>query len=72
MTLPFLSDEEIDGICDGLVQSAAKVRFLKGLGLPVERKPNGRPLVRRCDWDRMAGVAPAQPEGPGPNWSVKC
>jgi hypothetical protein len=46
-----LSDEEIDAICAGLVQNAAKVRYLRQvLRLPVDRRPNGRPLVKRADW----------------------
>ena len=68
--LPYLSDDEIDGICAGLVQSAAKVRYFRDvLRVPVERKPNGRPLVRRADWERRQPAA--QNDGPadGPNWS---
>lgn len=69
--LPYLTDTEIDGICAGLTQSAAKVRYLRDvLRVPVERKPNGRPLVRRADWDRRHPAA-AQNDAPGdgPNWS---
>lgn len=47
-----LSDAEIDSICEGLTQNAAKVRFLQRLGLHVERRPNGRPLVARSEWER--------------------
>ena len=68
--LPYLSDDEIDGICAGLTQSAAKVRYLRTvLRVPVDRKPNGRPLVRRTDWERRQ--PPAQNDQPtdGPNWS---
>lgn len=43
----YLTDAEVDDICAGLKQNAAKVRFLQRLGYHVERKPNGRPLVRR-------------------------
>ncbi|MET3916213.1 hypothetical protein ABID97_002995 [Variovorax sp. OAS795] len=45
----FLSDAEIDGICEGLGANshAAKCRRLASLGLRVNRKPNGRPLVVR-------------------------
>lgn len=50
-----LSDAEIDEICDGLTQSAAKVRFLKALGLIVARKPNGRPLVSRRHFEDVRG-----------------
>ena len=69
---PYLTDQEIDEICAGLVQSAAKVRFLRTvLRLPVERKPNGRPLVRRVDWDRRQPPGKAQNDAPadGPNWT---
>lgn len=47
-----LSDEEIDRICGGLTQHLAKVRYLRRLGLRVDRRPNGRPLVARAEWDR--------------------
>lgn len=36
-----LTDSEVDNICDGYVQNAAKIRYLRALGLTVERKPNG-------------------------------
>lgn len=54
-----LTDEEIDNICDGYTQSAAKVRYLRGLGLTVERKPNGRPLVNRAHYDAVRGQVAA-------------
>ena len=59
-----LTDSEIAAICSPLTQGAAQVRYLRSLGVPVQRKPNGRPLVRRCDWEREAGK-PAN----GPRWS---
>jgi hypothetical protein len=68
-----LTDAEIDKICDGLTQSAAKVRFLRGLGLIVDRKPNGKPLVNRQHYDRVRGTARrgAQPvEAEEPAWTV--
>lgn len=52
-----LSDAEIDEICDGYIQNAAKVRFLKSLGLTVAQKPNGRPLVNRAHYDQVRGEA---------------
>jgi cation diffusion facilitator CzcD-associated flavoprotein CzcO len=67
--LPHLTDAEIDDICAGLTQSAAKVRFLQRLGLPVQRKPNGRPLVRRADWERQTGQT-ANTATKGPRWTV--
>lgn len=69
---PDLSDDEIDRICDGLTQPAAKVRYLRGLGLRVDRKPNGRPLVARAEWDRHYAERSAPQAVPaaasGPRW----
>jgi hypothetical protein len=65
---PILSDDEVDEICAGLVQSAAKVRFLRRLGVPVERKPNGRPLVCRAEWERRNPQATAGGSALGPKW----
>jgi len=74
---PDLSDEEIDSICAGLTQSAAKVRYLRTLGLRVDRRPNGRPLVARTEWERhyanrQAPQAVANPAPPsnGPRWKT--
>jgi len=68
--LPFLTDEEIDGICAGLTQGAAQFRFLRDvLKVPVERKPNGRPLVRRVDWERRQPQAQNDAPARGPKWS---
>lgn len=74
---PDLSREEIDRICEGLIQNAAKVRYLRGLGLNVERRPDGSPLVARLEWDRRFGTtarppaaAPNAPATNGPRWRV--
>ncbi len=48
-----LTDTEIDCICDGYVQNAAKVRYLAGIGLTVHTKPNGRPLVARKHFESV-------------------
>ncbi len=68
---PDLSDEEVDQICAGYTQHLAKVRFLQRLGLRVYRRPNGRPLVARAEWERVfgrvAGAAPA-PVDTGIRW----
>ncbi len=48
-----LTDAEIDNICRGLTQNAARVRFLKRMGLVVRQKPNGRPLVNRSHYDEV-------------------
>ncbi len=68
---PILTDAEVDEICAGLTQAAAKVRYFRDvLRVPVQRKPNGRPLVRRVDWERRQLPA-AQNDSParGPKWS---
>lgn len=49
---PDLTDDEIKRICHPLVQPAAQIRYLRGLGLHVARKPGGRPLVARSEWER--------------------
>jgi hypothetical protein len=55
--LPFLTDAEIAGICDGVKMASAQRRHLKRLGLHVEQKPNGRPLVARSEFERVLGAA---------------
>lgn len=73
MSTPDLTDAEVDRICDGLTQNAAKVRYLRGLGLRVDRRPNGRPLVARAEWERHYSTRPpltntkAVPSN-GPRW----
>lgn len=65
-----LSDEEVDALCAGLKQNAAKVRFIRQiLKIPVARRPNGRPLVRRADL--MSVSVQTQNVSPpvGPRWS---
>ena len=52
---PDLTDDEIDRICEGLKQNAAKVRFLQRLRVRVDRKPNGRPLVSRAHYEAVRG-----------------
>lgn len=53
-TSPWLTDAEVDDLCAGLTQNAAKIRYLKDvLKLPVAAKPNGRPLVPRRACERL-------------------
>ncbi len=52
MNLPYLTDIEINDICAPLRRSTAQCRFLTGLGLLVRKKPNGRPLVARNEFER--------------------
>ena len=57
---PDLTDAEVDHICAGLRQNAAKVRFLKRLRVVVLRKPNGRPLVNRAHYEAVRGRGEAR------------
>jgi len=65
-----LTDTEIDNICTGQTQNAAKVRHLKRMGLYVRQKPNGRPLVNRRHYDEVTSGAKATTTGSEPNWGV--
>jgi hypothetical protein len=64
MTAAYFTDAEVDDMCAGLTQDAAKIRFLRRLGLRVDRKPNGRPLA----WRPMP-TAPEQ-NAPGEGSSI--
>lgn len=59
--LPFLSDAELQALCEGLEQPAAQLRYLRGLGLHVARKPNGRPLLMRSELERVLGAGRMMP-----------
>lgn len=53
---PYLTAAEVDGLCEGLSQNAAKVRYLRKLGLHVTVKPNGAPHVARSEYERVCGA----------------
>ena len=48
---PHLTDAEIADITAPLTQGAARIRFFRRLGVKVEAKPNGQPLVWRSDFE---------------------
>ena len=56
MSGDYYTDAEVAELCDGLTQPAAMVRYLRSIGLRVDRKPNGRPLA----WRPLAPTAQAQ------------
>ena len=74
MTPPWLTDAEVDDLTDGLATNAARRRHLEAMGLCVNRKPNGRPLVMRAhaeavlsglaqiEAEHVASKAPARPD----------
>lgn len=76
MEQPFLSDAEVAGLCEGLIAPSAQIRYLQRLGMLVQRKPNGRPLLMRSELERVLGAArfgqPAQngPTAAQPNWTA--
>lgn len=53
---PFLTDAEVAEICAPLTNGAAQVRYLQRIGLAVQRKPNGRPLLMRSELERVLGA----------------
>jgi hypothetical protein len=65
MSDAYFTDAEVDEMTAGLSQDAAKIRYLRRLGLRVDRKPNGRPLA----W-RPTTPAPAAPNGEAAETSV--
>ncbi len=54
---PYLSDAQIAEICDPLIQPGAQYKHLVKLGLHVARKPSGKPLVARSEFERVLGAA---------------
>lgn len=60
MTNPalWLTDAEVDDLCAGLRLSKAKVRYLQRMGLTVNEKPNGRPLIVRSHAEAVLSGAP--------------
>lgn len=54
----WVPDSEIDALCEPLVQNAAKVKFLTGLGLYVTLAPSGKPKVLRSNLEAVLGGMP--------------
>lgn len=50
---PYLTDSEIADICQPLVAPSAQIRYFKKLGMMVCRKPNGKALVARSEFERV-------------------
>lgn len=59
MLPPYLTDAEIADICRPRTQGAAQIRYLRSLGLKVERRADGTPLVWRADVERRSAPAGA-------------
>jgi len=56
-------DSDIDNICQGYTQNAAKIRHLRRMGLVVRTKPNGRPLVNQKHYDAVTSARQDQSTG---------
>ena len=54
---PWLSQAEVDDLCQPLKQAAAQVRYLREQGLAVRTKPNGQPLVLRSNVEEVMNPA---------------
>lgn len=50
---PNLTDAEISAICEPLKLGGAQCKFLERLGMLVKRKPNGKPLLARGEFERV-------------------
>lgn len=58
---PYFTDAEVADMCEGLTQPAAMIRYLRRLGLKVDRKPNGKPLAWRPTASAEVQNAPVSP-----------
>ncbi len=67
---PYLTDAELFDICRPRRQGAAQIRYLRSIGVPVQRRADGTPLVWRRDVERPAGPAGGAtvPASNEPNW----
>lgn len=53
---PFFADDEIAAMCDGVSLPGAQCRHLERMGMFFTRKPNGRPLLARSEFERVLGA----------------
>lgn len=61
---PWLSQVEVDDLCEPLKQSAAQIRYMREQGLTVRTKPNGTPLVMRNHLEQvMNSIGKTKPAG---------
>lgn len=65
MSEAYFTDAEVDEMTEGLEQDAAKIRYLRKIGLTVHRKPNGRPLAWRPAKAPAVGVQNGPQDGAG-------
>jgi hypothetical protein len=57
----WLSQQEVDDLCEPLTQPAAQIRYLRdSLKLTVRAKPNGKALVLRSHVEDVLGGLPSK------------
>jgi len=70
MLPPYLTVAEIKDITEPLTQGAARIKFFRNMGVKVEPKPNGQPLVWRADFETRRQAQAANDGGQTTrNWS---
>lgn len=57
MTMPWLTQEEVNDLCEPLKQHAAQLRYIRSQGITVRTKPNGAPLVMRSHLEEAMNPA---------------
>lgn len=63
---PFLTDAEIADATKPLKQGAARCRFLRALGIKVDPRPDGQPLVGRAEFEAARMDRKRTREAPAP------
>lgn len=51
MADPFLTDDEIERLTKPLTQGAARCKFFRRLGIKVDPRPDGQPIVGRAEFE---------------------
>lgn len=55
----WLSDAQIDSMCEGIKRNHERLTYLRSLGLTVKEKPNGKPLVMISNVEAVLGGVPS-------------
>jgi hypothetical protein len=61
---PYLTDAEIADLCAPLKMPAAQCRYLQRQGFHFIRRPDGRPVLARSEFERVVGAARLGPPAP--------
>lgn len=51
MSDPYLTDDEIADITKPLTQGAARCRYFRRIGVKVDPRPDGQPLIGRAEFE---------------------